>query len=94
MIMFQIPLGVLLFNKNKLDEMSHILEAYMDSVPTSFSEGQLVLPNGSLLSSTTQDFSRSYFGWISSMLPELEVHRHLGKVKIEQQTDWKAISQL
>ena len=41
------PLGVLLHNENKLDEMSHILHHYMQLVPTVEADGFLVLANGS-----------------------------------------------
>ena len=40
------PLGVLLRNENKLDEMSHILHHYMQLVPTVEADGFLVLANG------------------------------------------------
>ena len=43
----QVPLGVLLHNENKLDEMSHILHHYMQLVPTVEADGFLVLANGS-----------------------------------------------
>ena len=43
----QVPLGVLLHNENKLDEMSHVLRHYMQFVPTVEADGFLVLPNGS-----------------------------------------------
>ena len=36
---------MLLFDENKLDEMSHILEAYMDLVTTLSAEGKHVLPS-------------------------------------------------
>ena len=42
-----IPLGVVLQNENKLDEMSKIMEVLHQYVPTHASEGQLTLPNGS-----------------------------------------------
>ncbi len=45
----QIPLGVLLHNENKLDEMAKILARYMKLVPTVEVEGHLQLPNGSVL---------------------------------------------
>ena len=32
-IILQVPLGVLLYDENKLDEMSHVLEHYMQFVP-------------------------------------------------------------
>ena len=60
--MFQIPLGVLLFNENKLDEMGHILEAYMSLVPTVPSGGQLVLPNGSSLEFDNTRFLKILLG--------------------------------
>ena len=60
--MFQIPLGVLLFNENMLGEMGHILEAYMSLVPTVPSEGQLVLPNGSSLEFDNTRFFKILLG--------------------------------
>ena len=41
------PLGVLLHNENKLDEMSHVLCHYIQFVPTVEADGFLVLSNGS-----------------------------------------------
>lgn len=43
----QIPMGVLLHNENKLDEMSKILEHFMKYVPTLTKEGEITLPNAS-----------------------------------------------
>ena len=45
----KVPLGVLLHNKNKLDEMAKILTHYMKLVPTVEAEGHRRLPNGSVL---------------------------------------------
>ncbi len=47
-IPLQIPLGVLLFNENKLDDMGKILTHYMSLVPTVTDSGQLLLPDGSV----------------------------------------------
>lgn len=40
------PLGVLLHNENKLDEMSHVLDHYMQFVPRVEANGFLLLRNG------------------------------------------------
>ena len=45
----QISLGVQLYDENKLDEMSKILEHFMTLVPTLPADGHKVLPNGSIL---------------------------------------------
>lgn len=42
----QVPLGILLHNENKLDEMSKILDHYMKFVPTVAGEKEVTLPNG------------------------------------------------
>ena len=42
-------MGVLLYNENKLDEMSKILEHFMQFVATVPKEGRVLLPNGSFL---------------------------------------------
>ena len=41
------PLGILLHNENKLDEMSHILHHYMQLFPTVEADDFLILANGS-----------------------------------------------
>ena len=43
---YEIPIGVQLQNENKLDEMSIILEKFMDLVPTLSKTTTKVLPNG------------------------------------------------
>ncbi len=51
-----------LFNEHKLDEMSHILDAYMDIVPTLPVEGKHVLPNGSSLAIDNTQFHKILLG--------------------------------
>ena len=58
----QIPLGVLLHNENKLDEMGKILAHYMKLVPTVEAEGHLRLPNGSVIDFDDTRFSSILFG--------------------------------
>ena len=41
----QVPLGIQLYNENKLDEMSKILEKFHQYVPTEPSEGTITLPD-------------------------------------------------
>lgn len=53
----QIPVGVLLLNENKLDEMGLILSHYMKLVPTVPAEGQFPTPNGVLTFDDTCFFS-------------------------------------
>ena len=69
----QIPLGVLLHNENKLDEMGKILAHYMKLVPTVEAEGHLQLPNGSVI-----DFDDTLFFLevISLLSLEFVEHRH------------------
>ena len=43
-------IGALLFNENKLDEMSRILEHYMSLVPSVEMEKNITLPNGNSIS--------------------------------------------
>lgn len=58
----QIPLGVLLHNENKLDEMSKILHHLMKFVPTLPKEGSATLPNGSKLEYDDTEFFKILFG--------------------------------
>ena len=58
----QIPLGVLLLNENKLDEMSQILTKYMELVPTLPAEGHHVLPNRSVIDFDDTRFFSILFG--------------------------------
>lgn len=58
----QIPLGVLLHNENKLDEMGKILAHYMKLVPTVEVEGRLQLPNGSVINFDDTRFFSTLFG--------------------------------
>ena len=58
----QIPLGVLLHNENKLDEMGKILAHYMKLVPTVEAEGHLRLPTGSVIDFDDTRFSSILFG--------------------------------
>ena len=59
---FQIPLGVLLFNENKLDEMGHILNHYMTLVPAVEVEGQTTLPNGKTITFDDTHYFPILFG--------------------------------
>lgn len=58
----QIPLGVLLYNENKLEEMGQILSHYMKLVPTLESEGELLLTNGNTLQFDDTRFHSILFG--------------------------------
>ena len=58
----QIPLGVLLFDENKLDEMGKILAHYMKLVPTVEATGSLQLSNGSILDFDDTRFYSILFG--------------------------------
>ena len=58
----QIPLGVLLFDENKLDEMGKILAHYMKLVPTVEATGHLQLSNGSILDFDDTRFYSILFG--------------------------------
>ena len=61
-LMMQVPLGVLLLDENRLDDMGKIMEHYMTLVPTLFSEGQYNLPNGCSLSFDNTRFFPVLFG--------------------------------
>lgn len=71
--LIQVPLGVLLFNENKLDEMSHILDHYMSLVPTVEVNGQILIPNGSIV-----DFDASRFFQVLFSGDQLTVARMRG----------------
>ena len=58
----KVPLGVLLHNENKLDEMAKILTYYMKLVPTVEAEGHRQLPNGSVLDFDDTRFFSILFG--------------------------------
>ena len=58
----KVPLGVLLHNENKLDEMAKILTHYMKLVPTVEAEGHRKLPNGSVLDFDDTRFFSVLFG--------------------------------
>ena len=55
-------MGVLLYNENKLDEMSKILEHFMQFVATVPKEGRVLLPNGSFLDYDDTRFFRILVG--------------------------------
>lgn len=58
----QVPLGVLLLDENKLEEMSQILMRYMELVPTLASEGHFTLPNKSVITFDDTRFWQVLFG--------------------------------
>ena len=58
----QIPLGVQLYNENKLDEMSKILEHFMTLVPALPADGRKVLSNGSIFEFDDTRFSQVLIG--------------------------------
>ena len=55
-------MGVLLYSENKLDEMSKILEHFMQFVATVPKEGRVLLPNGSFLDYDNTRFFRILVG--------------------------------
>ena len=55
------PLGVLLHNENKLDEMGYIME-FMKLVPQQPDEAIAVLPNGDVLEFDNTQFSKILLG--------------------------------
>ena len=55
-------MGVLLYNKNKFDEMSKILEHFMQFVAIVPKEGRVLLPNGSFLDYDDTRFFRILVG--------------------------------
>ncbi len=73
LILFEVPLGVMLRNENKLDEMSQIMEGFHRYVPTQGREGELTLPNGASLSFDNTAFYEILFGG-----DQLTVARALG----------------
>ena len=58
----QIPMGVLLHNENRLDEMSKILEHFMTFVPTLPKEGEITLHNGSKVTFDDTEFFKLLLG--------------------------------
>lgn len=59
----QVPLGVLLHDENKLDDMAKILSHYMKLVSTAEVKGHKRLPNGSIIDyDDTWVFSISFGG--------------------------------
>jgi hypothetical protein len=54
----QVPLGVQLFNENKLEDMSKILANLHKLVPTLEKTGKLTLPHGGTLDSMILLFSK------------------------------------
>ena len=78
----KVPLGVLLYNENKLDEMSKILDHLMALVPTLPKTGQLTLPNGSKL-----DFDNTQFFQVLMGGDQLTVARVRGTQALRQAQD-------
>jgi len=60
--LFQVPMGVLLRDENKLDEMNDILHHFMAYVPTLTREGELTLPNEKTITVDDTSFSKILFG--------------------------------
>ena len=60
--MYQVPLGVLLHNENKLDEMGKILEHYMTLVPSTTAVGHYSLPSGDDMEFDDTRFHQILFG--------------------------------
>ena len=58
----QVPLGVLLYNENKLDEMGKIMAHYMTLVPTTNAEGHFTLPSGDVMDFDDTRFHKILFG--------------------------------
>ena len=58
----QVPLGLMLHNENKLDEMRKILEDLHKFVPTLPKEGEFTLPNGSTVPFDNTAFSEVLCG--------------------------------
>lgn len=58
----QIPLGVMLCDENKLEEMGQILSKYMELVPSLSAVGHYILPNSSLLDFDDTRFFSILFG--------------------------------
>ena len=72
----KVPLGVLLHNENKLDEMAKILTHYMKLVPTVEAEGHRRLPNGSVLDFDDTRFFLFFLVGTNSLLHEFMGHRY------------------
>ena len=60
--MSQVPLGVLLHNENKLDEMGKILEHYMTLVSSTTAVGHYSLPSGDDMEFDDTRFHQILFG--------------------------------
>lgn len=78
----QIPLGVLLHNENKLDEMGKILESLMTFVPALPAEGELTLPNGARIEFDNTAFTKILLGG-----DQLTVARVRGTQALRQSED-------
>jgi len=61
-IILQVPLGVLLYDENKLDEMSHVLEHYMQFVPKVEASGFILLPSGEKVEYDNTKFNAKLLG--------------------------------
>lgn len=58
----QVPLGVLLHDENKLDEMGKILDHYMKLVPTLKAEQHVSQSNGQVIDVDNTKFFSIHFG--------------------------------
>ena len=56
------PLGVLLHDENKLDEMTHVLDHYMQLVPKLEANGFLLLANGEKIEFDDTKFNAKLLG--------------------------------
>ena len=81
---FQVPLGVLLHNENKLDEMGYIMDIFMKLVPQQPDEAIAVLPNGDVLEFDNTQFSKILLGG-----DQLTAARAYVKPKVHLQIDNK-----
>lgn len=58
----QVPLGILLFNENKVDEMCKILDELHKYVPSMSTEEEIALPDGRVFSHNDYKLSQILLG--------------------------------
>ena len=74
----QIPLGVLLCNENKLEEMGQIVSKYIELVPLLSAVGHYVMPNSTLLDFDGTRFFSILFGGDQLIVARIREHKLSG----------------
>ena len=79
---FQVPLGILHHNENRVDEMSQIMDHIHQYVPSKSVYNSRTLSNGDVFDQNNQFFHRTLFGG-----DQLTVARARGGIAIRQDHD-------